>query len=166
MTTLILLEVGQQDKPQKVEAQAISNNTANIYITANTMQEATELLQQGVEKAQEAVKNWKPVEKPVEEKPQKHYRVGHKAIEDIQAELDEYTSTQAGAKLVNALETAKEFCYKKSNGGMTYSEMTYFYNLTAVCKEWDAIGGAYHLAYRRGYNKAKNEQRRKAGSKC
>ena len=90
MKNMILIDVNSSN-PQKVEAQAFSKETANIYITAATTQEATGLLQQGLEMALEACQNWKPEpQQPVEEKPQKHYRLCPVAVEDIEETLADY----------------------------------------------------------------------------
>lgn len=155
-------------KKEDVEIKACSKDSATIFIKADSIEKASSLLLQAEPKAKEAMQSWNPVKKeePKKQDLQKHYRASNTAIEDIQAKIDEYTSTPAGAKFVNTLETAKEFCYKKAYGGMKCSELIYFYNLAFTCNEGDAISGAYHLAYWRGYNKAKSEQRRKAGSKC
>lgn len=67
---LLLIEDGNQ---QKVEATAGSKESANIYITAATMQEAIGLIPEGEKLAALAMDEW--TEEAVKEKPVEHYSV-------------------------------------------------------------------------------------------
>lgn len=150
ITVMFMIKDGRQEE---VEVKAYGKDSATIFIKADSIATASSLLLQAEPQAAEAMQNWEDVQEEVKApaEPQKHFRIGQQAVEDIQAELDEFTSTTKGAKYIKALETAQDFCYRKANGGMKYSELKYFFNLAAIGNEWDAIGGAYHIAYRRGY---------------
>ena len=160
MRNMILLEVGSGNA-QKVEAQAISKTTANIYITADTPQAATELLQQGIEKALEACQNWKPEpQQPVEEKPQKHYRLCPVAIEDLQQTIDEYQQDERGSRFIRSIQKAKDFTDRKdTSGGLLLTQLRYLFALTYM-DVWDGLTTMYDIAYRRGFNRAKATARK------
>lgn len=158
MKNMILLEVGSGNA-QKVEAQAFSKTTANIYITAETPQAAAELLQQGIEKALEACQNWKPEpQKPVEEKPQKHYRLCPVAVEDLQQTIDEYQQDERGSRFIRSIQKAKDFTDRKdTSGGLLITQLRYLCALTYM-DVWDGLTTMYDIAYRRGFNRAKTER--------
>ena len=162
MRNIILLEVGSGNA-QKVEAQAFSKTTANIYITADTPQAATELLQQGIEKALEACQNWKPEpQQPVEEKkqPQKHYRLCPVAVEDLQQTIDEYQQDEQGSRFIRSIQKAKDFTDRKdTSGGLLLTQFRYLSALTYM-NVWDGLSTMYDIAYRRGFNKAKATARK------
>ena len=160
MKNIILLEVGSGNA-QKVEAQAFSKTIANIYITADTPQAATELLQQGIEKALEACQNWKPEpQKPVEEKPQKHYRLCPVAVEDLQQTIDEYQQDERGSRFIRSIQKAKDFTDRKdTSGGLLLTQLKYLSALTYM-DVWDGLTTMYDIAYRRGFNKAKATARK------
>lgn len=160
MRNMILLEVGSGNA-QKVEAQAFSKTTANIYITADTPQAATELLQQGIEKALEACQNWKPEPQPEkEEQPQKHYRLCPVAVEDLQQTIDEYQQDERGSRFIRSIQKAKDFTDRKdTSGGLLLTQFRYLCALTYM-DVWDGLTTMYDIAYRRGFNKAKATARK------
>ena len=81
--------------------------------------------------------------------------------EDAQAEIDKYKATPAGKRFIDAQQAAKAFCYKHSKGGMTWSEMKYYFNLCASgTGVLETINYAYCTAYRRGFNTAKRKAKK------
>lgn len=154
MKTIILLEVGS-GSTQKVEAQASSKTTANIYITADTPQAATELLQQGIEKALEACQNWKPGE---EKQLQKHYGLCPVAVEDLQQTIDEYQQDERGRRFIRSIQKARDFTDRKdTSGGLRLGQLNYLRALTCM-NAWDGLTTLYDIAFMRGFNRAKTER--------
>lgn len=150
MTVLFLIETGNA---QKVEAAAFSNETANIYITAADLQEAAALLPQGQELAVAAMKDWKPEEQPVEE-PQQHYYTISRSIEEMDEAAQAYEESPEGKRFLKVIESAKEFTFKHSKGGLLCTQVAYLAN-----KHYNSLlNGSFDLtalAYRRGYMNGK-----------
>ena len=149
---VIMIEDGS---PQKKEVKAFSNTSANIFITAETMQEALTLLQEGIPEAQKATELWQPTqeeEKPIEK---------GKSFDE---EAAEYEATPKGQRFIKQLQNARQFEHKYGNGGLYYSELDYL-----ACKHHNnLINGCsdiYCLAYRSGYNKGMKRGRAYAGNK-
>lgn len=155
-TVLFMLEDGNA---QKVEAQAFSKESANIYITAATMQEAHELLTQGEELARQAMQNWKPEdqpEEPAKEEPKKHYYYVSRSMEEMDERAAAFADTPAGKRFCKSIENAKAFTFKHSRGGLRCEEVDYLANLHYN----SFLNGSFDIAaleYRRGYMQAKRE---------
>lgn len=155
MKTLIYMNI-EEGNAQNVQAIATSKEDAGIYIEASTLQEATALLLKGNELAKEATNNWTPSQDPEEEHPIAHV-VTHERIESV---LDEYRATDRGRRLIASVERAAVFRYKKEKGGLNCFDANYLMALTYK-DIWNGLVNTYNVAYRRGYNKAKNERKSK-----
>lgn len=155
ITTILQVETG---KTQNVEVTAFSNDTANIYITAADLQEATALLSQGQELATEAMKNWKPEKQPVKEEPQEHYIVSRHSEEEMKAAAEEYEASPAGQRFKKELQNAAEFELKHSKGILNTMQLRYLIN-----KHQNNLyyGSAelIALAYSRGYRNGKKARK-------
>ena len=115
---------------KSVEAQAISKNHASIFITAATMKDAAELMEQGEKLALEACQNWKPEEQPpVKEKPQeKHYIISRRSVEEMEASAAAYEASPAGQRFIKMIDKAADFKHKNIRGGITVAQFVYLLN--------------------------------------
>ena len=164
MKTTILLMI-DEDREENLTVTAFSKNIANIYITAATMEKAQALLTTGRQQAEEAMASWTPEQEeaapaPADQK-QKHYVFyTGKTIEDMNEEASAYEDTPAGQRFIKRIDNARAFYFKHNKGGLLMTELNYLANIHRN----SLINGTIDLsalAYRRGYNKAKNERKTK-----
>lgn len=164
MTVLLMIDA---DKKENVTAQAFSTESANIYVTAATMDKAQALLTTGRQQAEEAMASWTPEQEeaapaPADQKPQKHYVFyTGKAIEDMDEEAAEYEDTTAGRRFMASINNARDFYFKHSKGGLLITQLNYIANIhrnSLVNGSMDLTA----LAYRRGYMEG---QKKAAGKK-
>ena len=146
---------------QNVEIKAFGTETANIAIMAATISEAQELLSQAEEKALELMKDWKPEEPdPEEEKPQKHYLVASKSIEDMEEDWKEYEESPKGQRFIKRVERAKEFNHKHSKSDfISISELYHLankYQDSLLNGFFDISALAYQQGYKHGQKAMKN----------
>lgn len=153
-TVLMMIE---DERSQTVEAEAFSEESANIYISAGSWQQAQELLTQGQDLAAEACRNWKPEDVQPEEEPeqdQKNYYDMSRSIEEMQEAAAAYEASPKGQRFTKSIENAIEFTFKHSNGGLTVTQLNYLAN-----KHYNSLlNGSFDLtalAYRRGYMNGK-----------
>ena len=156
-TVLFMLEDGNA---QTVEAQAFSKETANIIITAATMQEAQELLTQGEEMARQAMRNWKPEEQPEEpaqeEEQKEHYRTAPFTIEEANRQMDEYEQTTNGKRFCRGLELAHDFTARKDHTGFYTCTQAHYLALLGYAQDiFEAILLSYCYGFKKGYKNAK-----------
>lgn len=143
-----------------VDAQAISKDGAMVFITASTVQDALALFDEAKEKAEEAMRNWKPeeiVEAP--EEPKEHYVCSGMSIEEMAEDAAEYEASPEGQRFTKRLQNAHDFLMKKNKGGLLASELAYL-----SCKHQNnLINGSmdlYVLGYRLGYRNGKDAAKR------
>jgi len=154
INVLVKIEDGNS---QKVEVEAFGKDTAGIFVTADTLQNAQALISQAESTALEAMKNWQPKEEPAKEqddKSQKHYSISDKSIEEMDEDTKAFEETPAGKRFVKQIETSKAFCFKeckkRPKGGLRTEQLIYlanrfhnnFLNASFVLSA---------LEYRRGY---------------
>lgn len=153
MTVLLMIDT---DKEENVTVQAYSKASANIFVTAATMDKAQALLTTGRQQAEEAMASWTPEQEeaapaPADQKPQKHYYVcTGKAIEDMDEEAAEFEDTTAGRRFMASINNARDFYFKHSKGGLLMMQLNYLANIHRN----SLINGSMDLtalAYRRGY---------------
>mgnify|MGYP007022385580 CR=1 FL=1 len=137
---LLMIEDGRNTSK---EVKAFSKESANISITAPTMQEALTLLQECIPEAQEAAANWTPEPEPApEEKPAVKYRT----VEDDMADFE---ATAAGKRFIKGLQNSRQFYFENGNGGLRCSELDYL-----ACKYHNSlIDGSFDI-YSYAYNKS------------
>lgn len=164
MTVLLMIDT---DKEENVTVQAYSKASANIYVTAATMDKAQALLTTGRQQAEEAMASWTPEQEeaapaPADQKPQKHYVFyTGRSIEEMEEAALAYEDTTAGRRFVASIENAKQFYYKHSKGGLLMMQLSYL----ADIHRNSLLNGSMDLtalAYRRGY---KEGQKKAAGKK-
>ena len=164
MTVLLMIDA---DKEENVTAQAFSTESANIYVTAATMDKAQALLTTGRQQAEEAMASWTPKQEeaapaPADQKPQKHYVFyTGKAIEDMDEEAAEYEDTTAGRRFMASINNARDFYFKHSKGGLLITQLNYIANIHRN----SLLNGSIDLtalAYRQGYMEG---QKKAAGKK-
>lgn len=160
MTVSLMIDA---DKEENVTAQAFSTESANIYVTAATMDKAQALLTTGRQQAEEAMASWTPEQEeaapaPADQKPQKHYVFyTGKDIEDMDEEAAEYEDTTAGRRFMASINNARDFYSKHSKGGLLMSEVNYLANIhhnSLVNGSIDLSALAYRRGYREGQKKA------------
>ena len=143
----------------QAQAQAHSRNSANIFITATTLQEAKDLLPEGEALALKLMNEWTPGTGPQDEqKTGKHYAINHIAEEDLDECIEEYTHTARGRRFLDRCEKARAFRKKKEGGTLRTSEFKYIYAL-ANKNLWEGLTIIYDIAFRMGYNKAIAERK-------
>ena len=162
MKILTLIQTTDENSTATVTANASSADTASVIITAGSLQEATNLLQEGTEKALAAMKIWKPAEAPaedpVEEKPQKEtYKKAPISVEAAQRKMEDYEATTTGRRFKAGLKKAKDFTEKHDKGGLNLSKIQYLMLDSYAKGAFDAIINAYSYGYRKGHNAAKRE---------
>ena len=141
-----------------VSVTAIDNETASIIITAGSLQEAATLLQEGEEKALEAMRIWKPTDAPVEEKtPASTFKKAPVSIETARQQMGDFEKTTAGKRFKAGLKRAKDFTEKHDKGGLNISRIQYLMLDSYAKGAFDAIINAYSYGYKRGHNAAKKE---------
>lgn len=159
MKILTLIKTTDENSTATVTAEAFSKDAANIVITAGSLQEATNLLQEGTEKALAAMQIWTPTEAPaedpVEEKPQEEtYRKAPISVEAAQRKMEDYEATTTGRRFKRGLDLAKDFTLKHSGNGFSISQMHYLM-LAGFAGDWfETVNGSYCYGFRRGYNAA------------
>lgn len=151
----------REESSHSVKADAISKDLAQVFITAASTQEALTMIQDAEAAGLEACQNWKPEpQPPVEEKPQKHYRLCPVAVEDLQQTIDEYQQDEQGSRFIRSIQKARDFTDRKdTSGGLLLTQLKYLSALTYM-DVWDGLTTMYDIAYRRGFNRAKATARK------
>ena len=131
-------------KNATIETKAFGPDMCTIIVTAADLQEAAELVKQNESATLEACRNWKPEETPP---------VKEETPEEDPAEAER------AARLAKTIKNARAFTKKKDAGSITFGMMRALADLVGQSM-WNGILDCYSLGFRRGYNKAKKEQRR------
>ena len=151
---LILHSFIKSDKQSEVKTIAYNNNTAAIFITASSIEEAQGLLSQGQQMALQSMKEWKEEPQKAQEEPQKALN----PKEEAQEELKKMEATEAGRRVIRSFDNAELFNYQKDSKGLSVKEMVYLKNLSLSDCIYSAIEAAYNYGFRRGYNRRKKER--------
>ena len=115
--TKIITMVIEEGRQATVKATACSNEGGNVFITASTLPEAQALIAIGATQLTEAMKDWQPVEEePAQD--QKHYYVMSRSMEEMQEAAAAYEASPKGQRFTKSIESAIEFTFKHSNGGL------------------------------------------------
>lgn len=130
---------------QHIEVKAHSKEQALVFLQANTLQDAFDLIPRGKLEAFTAMANWKPEEKPEGSQDEKHYGFYPMAEETAQ----EIREAKENARFYHSLASAEKFTVRKS-GGIRSTEV-----LALMAKGSQdlitAIADAYNAGYTRGY---------------
>ena len=169
MTTYQIIISTQNNANPELNVQAFSHNLAKILIIAPTLQVAHDLLEHGEEMARSAMQNWTPEppapanSEPVEQDPPALYRVCNISEATLDRIIAEYEATPAGHILSRNIDLAKAR-FKKHHHSPTGQEFSYM--VAKIQKNaWDGAYDLYCLAFKRGYDAAKREQRKKRKDK-
>lgn len=138
---LVFTMIINDDAQGTIHVNACSNEGGSATITACTLQEAQELLGQGIEQLNEAMQAWKQEdhEKKTEAQPRKEEKTAAQIYEE---------STQ-GKRFIKAIEQAKDFTFKRYSG-LKSSQLNYIadkYRNNLVNGSFDLVA----LAYKQGY---------------
>lgn len=152
MKTLYLITIKEGNSTEK-SIMACSEDAANIYINASTLDEALTLLKGTSQEAEEAVKNYTPdpIEEP-EEAPQ-HYQLPAMTIEKADAFIEEFRTTSQGARLLKSIELSKDLQRKHGDRNLSLYDLRYFLVL-AYKNTFEALSSIFDYGYRKGYKKA------------
>lgn len=134
----------------QAQAKAHSNESANIFITANTLQEAKNLLTEGEALAIKLMNEWTPGTDPQDDK---------KAETDQDTYIKEYTQTARGQRFLSTCEKAKAFREKKEHISLRLSEIEYIHALASK-NLWNGLTTLYDVAFKKGYNTARSETKK------
>ena len=145
-------------KQEDRTVEAFSKDSANMHITAPTMQDAIRLFENAEQDMQDACDNWQysEPEEPEETEPSKHYVVYNMSIEEMDDYAAEYEDSAKGKKLVKRLNKAWDFFGKHNTGGLKATELTYI----AYKHHNSLLNGSidlYTCGFMQGYNTCKNE---------
>ena len=131
-------------RPSEVDIHATCTERAVIHITAKTLQEGADILKDAEEKAKNAARDWKPVEKKEAPKPTK-------TREEF---IEEYEATTDGKRFLKQIENSRTLEEKYGFGGLRMSQVDYL----ATKHRNNLINGVtdlYALGYKSGFDKAK-----------
>lgn len=151
MTVLFMIESG---KEVSLTTEAFSKKSANIYITADSIDKARALLPTGELQAAEAMRNYTEGQEEPAQEGQLHYELyTNKAIEEMEADAAEYLESKKGQRFQKSLENARTFYFKKhtGKGGLSCSNLEYLTNIyhnSLLSGSFDL----YALGYKLGYN--------------
>lgn len=164
MRTLSILVFTDATATPTVNAQAFSNEIAEVVVHAPTMEDARALLDRGEELARCAMDNWTP-DVPVpakvtaEDTEQALYTVSPVSEQALDATIAEYEATPAGKLLPRSIELAHE---RRKKLGHHPSGAEFGYLVAKAHKDaWSGVYDAYDLAYKRGYDAGRRSMKKK-----
>ncbi len=161
IVTMVIDDGKQEDRT----VEAFSKDSANMYITAPTMQAAIRLFENAEQDLQDACDNWQysEPEKPEETEPSKHYVAYHTSIEEMDEDATEYEDSVKGQRFLKRLDRAWKFYFKHSKSSLKATELAYLAN-----KHYNSLlNGSLDLCsygFMQGYNTCKNEQKKRKQS--
>ena len=159
----IVVMMIEDEKTAHKAVEAFNHESANIYVTAPTMPEALRLLEQGIEEAQEACRDYAGTDDLAED-PAPHYVTYNQCIEEMNEAAAEFEATPAGIRFKKNLENAGKFYFKHSKGGLKVTELEYIANKNHN----SLLNGSFDLcayAFRQGYNRHKKDCRQLQSSR-
>lgn len=131
MSRMIVINIDDQEE-NAYHVEARSNDNALISVSADSYDQAQDIIKQALKEADIAVKAWKPNEvKPIE--PTKEAEPKH------------------DTRIIKEFENAEKFCDKHNFGGFRLR----YYDELFKLHPWDALRYCQCLGYRAGFNKAK-----------
>ena len=154
IVTMVIDDRKQEDRT----VEAFSKDSANMHITAPTMQDAIRLFENAEQDMQDACDNWQysEPEEPEETEPSKHYVVYHVSIEEMDEDAAEYEDSVKGQRFLKRLERAWNFYFKHSKSSLKATELAYLAN-----KHHNSLlNGSldlYSCGFMQGYNTCKNK---------
>jgi len=156
MRLLITITKGENAK-QKAQFIKVGNDTA--IITAPTLQDALRVIpsEEELDNAPEVA----PIGAATKGDDSPHYRISPVSEEALDKTITEYEATTAGASLARKLEQAR-ILRKKTGHSVSAAEFCYMI-ARAYKDAYNTIYDYYDLAFKRGYDAAKREQRKKKG---
>lgn len=149
--TILLSE--RKGARQHIEVKAHSKERAFVFLQANTLQDAFDLIPRGKLEAFTAMANWKPEEKTEDSQDVKHFGFYPMAEETAQDILE----AKENAGFYRSLTAAANFTKKKPNGIKTNEVIA----LVAKGSQdlATAIVDAYNAGYTRGYKAGEKKAR-------
>jgi len=136
-----------------------SESSADVYISASSMDEAKELMSKAEAMAGDVMASYTepPKKEPKEEK---HYHVAPVAEEDAKKEIAKYKQTVSGKRFYKEIENGMHFMRKKDRG-LGAVDAGYLALEAYADSPFTPIMYAYDLAYKRGYAAGKREEKAK-----
>lgn len=154
------------ERKEKVDVTAISKESGMIFITLQEydQEKITALIEKARPELQIACEVWeKPQEEETAQKPEKHFRVIQKAVEDMEEEARSFEESDQGKRFLKRLATARDRFDRYNNHGLKFSQLNYLAN-----KHKDSFINAsfddYVLAFDMGVQYEKNRKRKSSRS--
>lgn len=152
----------EDENSRTVTAVASGKDKAKIYIDADNLQEALNMIPEGEALAEQALQNWTPKEAdaPAADQTQKTIYAPNRSMEEMNRAAAEYESTDKGKRFTASIDKANLFYWKHSNGtgGLQCEQLNYLANKhynSLLNGSWDLFTLAYRQGYKQGLKEGK-----------
>lgn len=146
----------------KIDVRVHSKEKADVFITASSMTEARKLMDEAEAIANNKMQSYTepPKEEHKEEKhkEEKHYKVAPVSIEEAKATIEGLEQGKNGKKFVQEIDNSWSFMRGRGLG-LSAIAGKYLACVSYSDSVYASIMYTYDLAFRRGYNRRKREEK-------